>query len=84
MSLEKLFCVVFTYSVKRTREIREFHVAVLQRWLKNVRKKCDARAKLLFTNINVLPFLPFSFSLPSPSLLPKLPFVVIKKKLLPW
>ena len=39
-------------------------------------KKRHARAQLLFTNINLLPFLPFSS--PSPSLLTKLPFVVIQ------
>ena len=36
LSLEKeneTFCVVFTYSVKPAREIRKFHVAVVQRWL---------------------------------------------------
>ena len=36
---KKLFCVAFTYSVKRAREIRKFHVAVLQGWLKNVQKR---------------------------------------------
>ena len=38
LSLEtekETFCVVFTYSVKRTRS-RKFHVAVVQQWLKNV------------------------------------------------
>ena len=39
-------CVVFIYSVKRAREIRKFHVAVVQRL--NVQKKRDAHAKLLF------------------------------------
>ena len=51
MSLEKekeTFCVVFAYSVKRAREIRKFHVSVVQRLLRNVQKKRDARAKLLF------------------------------------
>ena len=41
-SLEKekeTFCVVFTYSVKRAREIRRFHVPVVQQWLRNVQKK---------------------------------------------
>ena len=36
LSLEKeneSFCVLFTYSVKPAREIRKFHVAVVQRWL---------------------------------------------------
>ena len=41
-------------------------------------KQRDARAKCCcFTNINLLLFLPFS--VPSSSLLPKLPFVVILK-----
>ena len=38
LSLEtekETFCVVFTYSVKRT-QFRKFHVAVVQQWLKNV------------------------------------------------
>ena len=35
---KKLFCVAFTYSVKRAREIRKFHVAVLQGWLKMCKK----------------------------------------------
>ena len=51
LSLEKekvTFCVVFTYSAKRAREIRKFHVAVVQRRLRNVEKERDARAKLLF------------------------------------
>ena len=51
VSLEKekeTFCVVFGYSVKRAREIRRFHVSVVQRLLRNVQKKRDARAKLLF------------------------------------
>ena len=41
-SLEKekeTFCVVFTYSVKQVHEIRKFHVALVQQWLKNVQKK---------------------------------------------
>ena len=48
LSLEKekeTFCVVFTYSIKRAREIRKIHVAVVQRRLRNVQKKRDARAK---------------------------------------
>ena len=48
LSLEKVkgnFCVVFTYSIRRAREVRKFHVAVVQRRLRNVQKKRDARAK---------------------------------------
>ena len=52
LSLEKEkenFCTVLTNSIERAREIRKFHVAVVQRRLRNVaRKKRDARAKLLF------------------------------------
>ena len=43
-----IFCVVLTHSVKRAREIRKFHVVVVQRWLKKFAKKRDASAKLLF------------------------------------
>ena len=32
------FCVIFTYSIKRVREIRKCHVAVVRRRLKNVQK----------------------------------------------
>ena len=50
---------MFTYSIKRAREIRKFHVAVVQRRLRNVQKKCDARAKLLFCLLTHLPFCRF-------------------------
>ena len=39
LSLEKEsdnFCVVFTYSIKRAREIKKFHVVVVQRRQRNV------------------------------------------------
>ena len=48
---------MFTSSLKR--EIRHFHVVVVQKRETNVQKKCDARAKLLFCLLN------FSFFLPS-------------------
>ena len=44
---------------------------------KKCAKKRDARAKLLFYFYKLIAFLPFS--LPSPSLLSKHPFVVIQK-----
>ena len=40
-SLEKEkenFCVLFPYSIKRAREFRKFHVAIVQRRLRNVQK----------------------------------------------
>ena len=33
------FCVVLTYSINRVREIRKFHVAVVQQRLRNVQKR---------------------------------------------
>ena len=50
LSLEKEqenFCVLFTYFIKRRRETSKFHVAVVQRQLRNVKrkKKRDAREK---------------------------------------
>ena len=48
--------VVFTYFIKRAREIRKFHVVVVQRRQRNVQKTRDSRAKLLFFNINILFF----------------------------
>ena len=54
LSLEKereTFCVVFTYSVKQVHEIRKFHVAVMQRWLKNVQKSVMHVQSCCFANI---------------------------------
>ena len=79
LSLEKEqepFCTVFTFSVKWASEIRKFHVAIVQRLLKNVQKSVMQVQTFCFTDINLLLSLPFP--LPSPSLLLKLPFVVIQ------
>ena len=54
---EKLF-VVFTYSVKQVHEIRKFHVAVVQRWLKNVQKSVMHVQSCCFANLNLLLFCP--------------------------
>ena len=59
LSLEKEkepFCTVFTRSVKRVSEIRKFHVAVVQRLLKNVQKSVMHVQSCCFTNINLLLF----------------------------
>ena len=32
------FCVVLTYSIRRARQIRKFHVAVMKQRLRNVQK----------------------------------------------
>ena len=46
------------------RELRRFHVVVVQRRQKNELRKCATRAELLFRLLNLLLFL--TFSLPSP------------------
>ena len=53
---KETFRLVFTYSVKRAREIRKFHVAVLQRRLKNVQKSVMHVQSCCFTNVNLLLF----------------------------
>ena len=50
------FCLVFTYSIKRAREMRTFHVAVVQRRLRNCAKKRDTRAHLLFCKLTPIGF----------------------------
>ena len=57
LSLEKekeTFCVVFTNYVKRAREIRKFHVAVVQRWLKTCAKSVMHMPSCCLTDINLL------------------------------
>ena len=73
----KLLCCVFTSSFKPVREIRRFHVAVVQRRLRNVQKSVMHVQSCCFDNVNLLLFLPFL--LPSPSSLLKVPTVVIQK-----
>ena len=55
VSLEKekeTFCVVFAYSVKRAREIRRFHVSVVQRLLRNVQKSVMHVQSCCFANLS--------------------------------
>ena len=76
VSLEKEkqnFCVVVTYSIKRAREIRKFHVAVVQQRLRNVQKSVMHVQRCFFADLNLL------FLCCSPSPLQKLPIVVIQK-----
>ena len=63
------FCVVFPSSTKR--QIRHYHVVVVQRRLKNVQKSVMHVQSCCFTNLNLVLFFPFS--LPSPSSLLKHP-----------
>ena len=74
----KFFPAVFTYSVKRASEIRKFHVAVVQRGLKNVQKRVMHVQSWYFANINLLPFAVL-FAVASPSSLLKFPIVLIQK-----
>ena len=59
VSLEKEkqnFCAVLTYSIKRPREIRKFHVAVVQQRLRNVQKNVIHVEICFFANLNLLFF----------------------------
>ena len=49
---KRIFCVVFAYSIKRAREIRKFHVAVVQRRLRNVQKSVMHIQSCRFANKN--------------------------------
>ena len=50
------FCVVFTDSINRAREIRKFHVAVRQQRLQNVQKGVMHVQSCSFANLNLLLF----------------------------
>ena len=52
----KSFCAVFTYFIKRWREIRKFHIAVVQRRLRNVQKRVVHVQSGCFASINLLLF----------------------------
>ena len=59
LSLQKAkdnFCVVFTYSIKRARKIRRFHVPVVQRRLRNLQKSVMHVQRCCFANLNLSPF----------------------------
>ena len=76
------YCAVFTKSIKRAREIRKFQVADLK--LTEGRLKKIANKQLRNVQKNVMHvqsccFAILPFSLLSPSLLLKLPIVVIRK-----
>ena len=58
-SLEKEkenFCVVLTYTINRAREIRKFHVAVVQERLRNVQKSVMHVQSCFFANLKLLCF----------------------------
>ena len=69
------FCVVFTYTMKQAHRMRTFHVTVMQRWLRNVKKKKKECIVVLLTK--PIAFLPLS--MPSLLLLLKLPITLIQK-----
>ena len=65
-------CLVFPSSTRR--EIRHFHVVVVQRRQRNVQKSVMHVSSCCFANLNLLVFSPFSFL--SPSSLLELPIKV--------
>ena len=67
-------CLVVLSSTKR--EIRHFHILVMQRQQRNVQKSVMHVQSCCFANLNLLLF--FLFWLPSLSLLPKLPNAIGK------
>ena len=64
--------LVFPFQTKR--EISHFHVVVVQRRLRNVQQKRNARSMLLFCQSTII-FL-WLFSLPAPSSILKLPYII--------
>ena len=81
VSLEKEkqnFCVVVTYSIKRAREIRKFHVAVVQQRLRNVQKRVMQVQRCFFANVNLLLFLLFAVAVA------KTPYCCHPEIFLPW
>ena len=50
------FCALLTYSIKRVREIRKFHVAVVQQRLRNVQKSVMPVQSCSFAILNLLLF----------------------------
>ena len=63
----KLLCYVFTFSFKPVREIRRFHVAVVQRRLRNVQKSVMHVQSCCFANKNLRLFIVLYFSVVRPS-----------------
>ena len=80
LSLEKdTSCVVLTYSIKQASEIRKFHVAVVQQWLRNVQKRVMHVQSCFFGILNVL----FFFGLFVVTVA-KTPYCCHQEILLPW
>ena len=79
VSLEKKNkeCLYLTYSIKRAREIRKFHFAVVHLRLRNVQKSVMQVQSCCFASIKLIAFLPLS--LPSLSSLLNLHIVVVQK-----
>ena len=81
VSLEKEkqnFCVVLTYSIRWAREIRQFHVAIVQQRQRNILKSVMHVERCFFANLNLLCF--FLFAVP----VAKTPYCCHPEILLPW
>ena len=53
---KRKFLCVLTYPIKRARQIRKFHVAVVQRRLRNIQKSVMHVQSCYFANVNLLLF----------------------------
>ena len=81
VSLEKEnqnFCFVLTYSIKWAREIRKFHVAVVQQWIRNVQKSVMHVQRCLFCQSKPIVCLLFAVAVA------KTPYCCHPEILLPW
>ena len=81
LSLEKekeTFCVLLTFSIKWAREIRKFHVAVVQQRLRNVQKRVMHVQSFFFFQSKPIVFLLF------PVAVAKTPYYCNPEFLLPW
>ena len=81
-SLEKEnFCVLFTFSIKRTCELGKIHVAMVQRWLRNVIK---AWCMCKFVVLLIVNLFFFAVFIAVAIIVAKAPFCCDPEILLPW
>ena len=57
---KQIFCFVLTYPIKWAREIRKFHIAVVQQRLRNVQKRVMHMQRCFSASLNLLFFLLFA------------------------
>ena len=74
------FCVVLTYSIRRARQIRKFHVAVMQQRLRNVQKSAMHVQRCFFFFCQAKPIVSLLFAVA----VAKTPYCCHPAILLPW